>query len=73
MLRPAAVATVSRILRDGVDLDGLMASYEKGLLSEALEKSGGVKKRAAALLGISFRSFRYRLEKLRLEDLDDTD
>jgi len=30
-----------------------------------------VKKRAAALLGISFRSFRYRLEKLRLEDSDD--
>ncbi|MBW2315916.1 MAG: sigma-54-dependent Fis family transcriptional regulator [Deltaproteobacteria bacterium] len=73
VLRPAVAAPVSRITRDGVDLDGLMASYEKGLLSEALEKSGGVKKRAAALLGISFRSFRYRLEKLRLEDLDEAE
>jgi two-component system response regulator PilR (NtrC family) len=71
VLRPTPAAPVSRITREGVDLDGLMASYEKGLLSEALEKSGGVKKRAAALLGISFRSFRYRLEKLRLEDSDD--
>jgi hypothetical protein len=30
-----------------------------------------VKKKAAALLGISFRSFRYRLEKLHLEDAPD--
>jgi two-component system response regulator PilR (NtrC family) len=50
-----------------------MATYEKDLLSEALEKAGGVKKRAAALLGISFRSFRYRLEKLRLEEPDAAD
>ena len=28
---------------------------------------GGVKKKAAQLLGISFRSFRYRLEKLGLD------
>jgi DNA-binding NtrC family response regulator len=31
----------------------------------------GVKKRAAARLGISFRSFRYRLEKLGLEEPGD--
>ena len=30
--------------------------------------AGGVKKRAANLLGVSFRSFRYRLEKLGLDD-----
>ena len=46
-----------------------MDDYERGLLLEALEQAGGfVKKRAAQLLGISFRSFRYRLEKLGLED-----
>jgi hypothetical protein len=27
-----------------------------------------VKKRAAQLLGVTFRSLRYRLEKLRLDD-----
>jgi two-component system response regulator PilR (NtrC family) len=45
-----------------------MDDFERGLLLEALEAGGSVKKRAAQLLGISFRSFRYRLEKLGLED-----
>jgi two-component system response regulator PilR (NtrC family) len=56
-----------RISHDGVELDGLLAKYESVLLREALEKAGGVKKKAASLLGISFRSFRYRLEKLGLD------
>jgi two-component system response regulator PilR (NtrC family) len=51
----------------GVDLEKLLADYERGLLRAALERAGGVKKRAAALLGITFRSFRYRLEKLGLD------
>jgi len=70
VLRPPTSAPVSRISSDGVDLEALVADYERGLLMEALERSGGVKKRAAALLGISFRSFRYRLEKLHLDDAD---
>ena len=37
----------------------------------ALEQAGGVRKRAAALLGISFRSLRYRLEKLGIDKGDD--
>jgi two-component system response regulator PilR (NtrC family) len=51
----------------GTNLDGLVADFERRLLREALEESGGVKKRASQLLGISFRSFRYRLEKLGLD------
>ena len=58
----------AQIDADGVDLEALLADYERSLLSEALELSGGVKKKAARLLGVSFRSFRYRLEKLGLED-----
>jgi len=50
------------------NLDQILASYERGLLTDALQRAGGVKKRAAKLLGISFRSFRYRLEKLGLDD-----
>jgi two-component system response regulator PilR (NtrC family) len=42
----------------------MMNDYERSLLREALEQAGGVKKRAAGRLGVSFRSFRYRLEKL---------
>jgi DNA-binding MarR family transcriptional regulator len=48
----------------------LVEDYERGLLVQALEASSGVKKRAAKLLGVSFRSFRYRLEKLGVENLD---
>ncbi len=53
---------------DGADLNELLADYERALILEALERAGGVKKRAAMHLGISFRSLRYRLEKLCLED-----
>ncbi|MAG29823.1 MAG: Fis family transcriptional regulator [Deltaproteobacteria bacterium] len=58
----------ARIPEEGVELERLVADYERSLLSEALSLSGGVKKKAARLLGISFRSFRYRLEKLGVED-----
>jgi len=37
-------------------------------LVQALEKSAGVKKRAAALLGLTFRSFRYRLAKFGMDE-----
>jgi two-component system response regulator PilR (NtrC family) len=57
----------------GKSLDEILASYERGLLAEALARAGGVKKRAARLLGISFRSFRYRLEKLGLDDAGTND
>jgi two-component system response regulator PilR (NtrC family) len=55
----------------GVKLEGLVDDYERSLLREALRKSDGVKKHAARLLGISFRSFRYRLEKLGLDEPGD--
>ncbi|HIF91921.1 MAG: sigma-54 dependent transcriptional regulator [Myxococcales bacterium] len=58
----------TRITEQGVDLETLVADYERSLLREALLLSGGVKKRAARLLGVSFRSFRYRVEKLGIED-----
>jgi two-component system response regulator PilR (NtrC family) len=68
LLEPAPRGDRPLIPPEGVSLEALTEDYERGLLLEALQRSGGVKKRAAALLGISFRSFRYRLEKLGLED-----
>ncbi len=53
---------------DGVELESLLEEYETQLLRSALETAGGVKKDAAKLLGISFRSFRYRLQKIGLEE-----
>ncbi|MDH3211234.1 MAG: sigma-54 dependent transcriptional regulator [Myxococcales bacterium] len=68
VLNPVEASPAPRISAGGVNLEELMAEYERGLLLEALGPAGGVKKRAAQLLGISFRSFRYRLEKLGLDD-----
>jgi two-component system, NtrC family, response regulator PilR len=59
--------------KDGVDLERLVSDYERGWVMRALEQTGGVRKRAAALLGISFRSLRYRLDKLGIEKGDGVD
>jgi two-component system response regulator PilR (NtrC family) len=48
---------------EGVDLERLVDDFEYGLIARALEKAGGVKTRAAELLGLSFRQFRYKLSK----------
>jgi two-component system response regulator PilR (NtrC family) len=50
-----------------VDLDRILGDVEKAFLTKALEHSGGVKKKAADLLGVTFRSMRYRLKKLGFE------
>ena len=69
---PAAPADAPRITStDGIDLEAMLNEYESGLLKEALQAANGVKKRAAKLVGVSFRSFRYRLEKLGLDHPSD--
>ena len=50
----------------GLDLDKVMGQIEKELLIKAIHTAGGVKKKAAKLLNISFRSMRYRVEKYNL-------
>ena len=52
---------------EGMKLDAVLADFERSLLAQALRQSDRIKKRAAQLLGISFRSFRYRFEKLGLD------
>jgi len=53
---------------EGLDLDRWLADIERNILTQALERSGGVRKKAAELLGINFRSIRYRLSKLGIGD-----
>ncbi|MCB0338692.1 MAG: sigma 54-interacting transcriptional regulator [Bdellovibrionales bacterium] len=48
------------------NLDLILADFERRYLEEALKKSNGVKKKAAHMLGMNFRSFRYRLQKFDL-------
>ncbi len=51
---------------NGIDLQSYLDGIERRFLQLALERSGGVKKEAAKLLGLTFRSMRYRLAKLGL-------
>ena len=62
-----AAAAVADLPEQGVDLEAELAAVERRLLQQALRRSQGVKKEAAKLLGISFRSIRYRLLKHKLE------
>lgn len=52
---------------DGIDLNRTMENLERKLIGRALEITGGNRSRAASLLGISFRSLRYRLLKLGMD------
>lgn len=61
-------APVAAVGEDGVDLEGLLEGYERRLIMGAMDQGGQVKTKAAELLGLSFRSFRYRYKKLFGED-----
>jgi two-component system response regulator PilR (NtrC family) len=65
--------TPTELPPDGVDLDSMLGDFERAWVMRALEQTGGVRKKAAALLGVSFRSLRYRLQKLGIEKADDKD
>ncbi len=52
---------------EGLDLEGLINGIEKDLLLKALERSKWVKKKAARMLRLNTRSFRYRLEKYAIK------
>jgi two-component system response regulator PilR (NtrC family) len=54
---------MSHILDGNFDLDEYLTRVERELLFRALDQAGGVRKKAAELLGMSFRQFRYRLAK----------
>ncbi len=54
---------LSQIPEGRFDLDKYLTQVEKELLLRALDQAGGVRKKAAELLGMSFRQFRYRLAK----------
>ncbi len=55
------------IPESGMMLEPLLEDLEKKYLLKALEMTGGAKKKAGELLGMSFRSFRYRLAKFGLD------
>ncbi len=58
-------------LPEGFSLENFLDDIERTHLLAALQKAQGQKTRAAQLLGLSFRSFRYRLAKHGLSDRDE--
>jgi two-component system response regulator PilR (NtrC family) len=48
----------------GVALDNILAEIEKAYIEKAMDCASGNKQKAADLLGLSLRSFRYRVDKI---------
>jgi len=53
-------------LGEGFDLEARGEEFYRHYIALALERAGGVQTRAAELLGMSFRSFRYYAKKFNL-------
>jgi two-component system response regulator PilR (NtrC family) len=67
--RPSGQEDAARVdfPADGLDLDRVLADYEREIVMKALAQADGVRKEAARLLHITFRSLRYRLAKLGVD------
>ena len=57
------VKSLAGLTDEGIDLEQLIVDIEKTYLLQALDKTNGIKTDAAKMLGLSFRSFRHRLQK----------
>lgn len=53
-----------------IDFEKILSEVERVYFTEALAQAGGVKKKAALLLGMNLRGFRYRLDKLGMDEGD---
>jgi two-component system response regulator PilR (NtrC family) len=53
-------------LTEGFDLEALGEEFYRHYIALALERAGGVQTKAAEMLGMSFRSFRYYAKKFNL-------
>ncbi len=69
----SSVMPLTDIPETGMDLDAYLGEIEKEILLKALVRTNGVRKNAAGLLGITFRSIRYRLAKFGLGDDENAD
>jgi two-component system, NtrC family, response regulator PilR len=63
---PAAVVGDLPDLGEGFDLEARGEEFYRHYIALALERAGGVQVKAAEMLGMSFRSFRYYAKKFRL-------
>jgi len=61
---------IQKVLSGQMTLDDYLAVHEHKVISEALRRCGGHKGRAAEMVGLNFRQFRYRLTKSGEKDED---
>jgi two-component system response regulator PilR (NtrC family) len=64
----AATPSLVSLPEEGCNLDDILNEVERRLMVQALERTGGVRTNAAKLLGVTFRSLRYRLHKHAMSD-----
>ena len=64
--QPDGPAQAAELPDGGFDLEAHVKEIERGYIAQALERAGGVQVKAAELLGMSFRSFRYYVKKYNL-------
>jgi two-component system, NtrC family, response regulator PilR len=64
---PRNGSSTGALPESGFDLEQHVQDIEREYISQALRKSGGVQVKAAELLGMSFRSFRYYVKKYNLK------
>ncbi len=64
---PAPEPAEAEALDSGIDLEARLAAVERDYLLRALTATGGNRTAAAKLLGITFRSIRYRLKQLGMD------
>lgn len=69
-MAPAEIS-LQRMQQQGMNLDQWLAWAESALIEEALAQSDGHVTQAAEILGVSFRSLRYRLRKLHIREDQD--
>uniref|UniRef100_UPI003AF67007 helix-turn-helix domain-containing protein n=1 Tax=Thiolapillus sp. TaxID=2017437 RepID=UPI003AF67007 len=68
---PKGKCSDSIVRLDGENLEDYLSRIERDILLQALEESRWNKTSAAGRLGISFRSLRYRLSKLGIDNKDE--
>jgi len=61
---------VAAVPAEGIDMEARLADIERRILLNALKVTKGMRKEAANLLGISFRSMRYKLAKYGISAAD---
>ena len=60
-------ANIAELPHDGIDLEAHVEDIYREHIAQALKRAGGVQVKAAEMLGMSFRSFRYYAKKFNIK------